>query len=306
MNTRGHAFAAGGFDRAAALRDDAAALDRLWPQATVLCIDAAARSSVPADPTTWPRGDDLAAQRPAAAVFLGLHAGLPCFALQQPPAVSGAIDLRTAGASWPATAASLFATAAALLDWQRRHRHCGACGAPNTLGRGGWSMTCSACAQQTWPRIDPAVIVAVQRGEQLLLGRQAAWSAGRWSLLAGFVEPGETLAQAVVREVYEEALLPVTAVRPAGDQPWPFPSALMLGFYAEVLDPMAEPVAGDELEAARWFHRDEISEALSRPDADSAVGHGGDATPTALRLPSPLSISRSLIERWCAGLAPSG
>ena len=178
--------------------------------------------------------------------------------------------------------ASLLAYARALSLWKARHRFCGVCGAPNLPARAGHVMRCSreGCASETFPRLDPAIIVLVSDagGERALLGRQASWPAGRYSTIAGFVEPGESLEDAVVREVEEETGVHVTDVRYESSQPWPFPSSLMLGFRA-VARTHEITLRDGELEDARWFTR-----------ADVAAGH-----PT---LPPAGSISARLIDGW--------
>lgn len=140
-----------------------------------------------------------------------------------------------------------------------------------------------------YPRTDPAVIVAVSDGDRLLLGRQASWPARRYSTLAGFVEPGETLEAAVAREVWEESRVQVHRSRYLASQPWPFPGSLMLGFIADAESDTPQ-VAQDELEDARWFTREEVEAALHEDREDAP-----------LRVSPPLSISRWLIEQWAAG-----
>lgn len=176
--------------------------------------------------------------------------------------------------------AGLLAYARALLWWQQRHRFCGLCGSPALPVRAGHVMRCTdpACATEFFPRIDPAIIVLVSDGERALLGRQAAWPPGRYSTIAGFVEPGESLEDAVAREVFEETRVRVVTSDYHSSQPWPFPSSLMLGFMAQA-QAGAVPQGGDELEDARWFSRAEI-----------ATG--------AVILPPPTSISHRLIETW--------
>jgi len=176
--------------------------------------------------------------------------------------------------------AGLLAYARALVWWQQRHRFCGVCGASALPVRAGHVMRCTdpACASEFFPRIDPAIIVLVRDGDRALLGRQAIWPAGRYSTIAGFVEPGESLEDAVAREVFEETRVQVAASDYHSSQPWPFPSSLMLGFMAEAV-PGSIPQGGDELEDARWFSR-----------ADIIAG--------AVTLPPPTSISHRLIETW--------
>jgi NAD+ diphosphatase len=194
-------------------------------------------------------------------------------------------DLRTLGALLPTDEAGLLAYARGLVYWRSKHRYCGACGSPMRPRDAGHVMTCvaPACGQQSFPRIDPAIIVLITDGERALLGRQASWPTGRFSTLAGFVEPGESLEDAVTREMYEEAGISVTDIRYHSSQPWPFPSSLMLGFTARALH--NEITLNDaELEAARWFTRD----AVLRGE----VG-----------LPPPTSVSFRLIEHWLQATA---
>ncbi len=192
-------------------------------------------------------------------------------------------DLRSVGALLPAEEAGLLAYARALVYWRSRHRHCGACGQPMQPRDAGHVMACRApdCGHESFPRIDPAIIVLVTDGERALLGRQASWPSGRYSTLAGFVEPGESLEDAVVREMHEEAGVVVTDIRYHSSQPWPFPSSLMLGFTARALATDIQ-LNDAELEDARWFTRDEV--------AGGAVG-----------LPPPTSVSFRLIEHWLTG-----
>ncbi|MDC0718081.1 NAD(+) diphosphatase [Nannocystis bainbridge] len=193
------------------------------------------------------------------------------------------MDLRAAGLALPAFDAGLFAYARGLLHWQTRARFCGACGSPTIFVSAGHRARCTnpACRIEHFPRTDPAIIVIVGWGDACLLGRQASWPPGRFSTLAGFVEPGETLEDAVRREVFEESGVTVAECDYHSSQPWPFPASLMLGFTAEAQGP--ELQVGPELEAARWFTADEI------------VGSLADGS---LVLPPPLSVSFRLIEHW--------
>ena len=189
-------------------------------------------------------------------------------------------ELRPLASELEAAEAGLLAYARALIHWQRRHRYCGNCGAANEPQRGGHVMHCSnsACGVDSFPRIDPAIIVLVTDGERALLGRQVSWAPNRYSTIAGFVEPGESLEDAVAREVLEETGVIITHCRYHSSQPWPFPSSLMLGYMATGA-PESPVTAGDELEDARWFSRDEI--------------RNGRAI-----LPPATSISRRLIMNW--------
>jgi NAD+ diphosphatase len=167
--------------------------------------------------------------------------------------------------------AALLAYARAMITWQTMHRHCGRCGTPNTVGDGGFVMACPSCDHRAFPRLDPAIIVLVHDGERCLLGRQSSWPEGRFSTLAGFVEPGESLEDAVRREVHEESDVKVGQCRYLGSQPWPFPSAIMLGFHGEALSSDIH-LNDQELAEANWFSRQELAEgaAILPPDASIA------------------------------------
>ncbi len=294
-----YAFADPGLDRADHLRENPQVLAALWRDGWVLEITEDGRTQVDPAGHLRPReGAALGAMDPQVALFLGLHQGRGWFAVpaperEVPPAAAGWLDLRSAAANWPPLEASLFAQARALRHWRARHRYCGACAGVLVFERGGWLGRCAGCGLEHYPRTDPAVIVAVSDGARLLLGRQAGWPPGRYSTLAGFVEPGETPEQTVVREVMEESGVRVRTSRYLSAQPWPFPSSLMLGFQA-VAEP-DPPRASDELEDVRWFSREEVTRAL-----DGAPGGEG------LRLPPAISISRWLIAGWCRGAAANG
>jgi len=188
----------------------------------------------------------------------------------------GAIDLddRYAG---------ILAYARALLYWHYRNAYCGSCGAPTRLASAGHRLVCSAadCGRESFPRIDPAMIVLVTHGDACLLGHNPRWPERRYSTLAGYVEPGESLEDAVAREVYEEARVRLADVRYLSSQPWPFPSSLMCGFRALARDRACRPT--DELESLLWLTAIELRDAIN---ADR------------VRLPPPLSIAFRLIAEW--------
>jgi NAD+ diphosphatase len=193
-------------------------------------------------------------------------------------------DLRAAAAHLPVADTGLLSTARSLFEWRRRHRFCSACGNPSRQVDGGWKRICPVCHGQHFPRVDPCVIMLPVIGDKCLVGRQAAWAEGRFSALAGFVEPGESIEEACAREVKEEAGLTVTGVQYHSSQPWPYPSNLMLGLIAEVSDEKAAPDM-NELEAVRW---------LSRAEARAMV----DGTLEGVTAPPPMAIAHHLIRAW--------
>jgi len=276
-------------DRDAARRDDASGLDAAWEQARVLVVE---------DGRALVDGTDLvlvdAAQAPPGErLYLGSEDGVPYFAVVGAlPRRLGATPqgLREVGAALGDRDAGLLVHAVGLANWHATHTHCPRCGAPTRSTRGGSVRQCEADGSQHFPRTDPAVIMLVTDGaDRAVLGRQAVWPPRRFSTLAGFVEPGESAEQAVVREVGEEAGIAVWDVTYRGSQPWPFPASLMLGFRA-VCDPDAEPVPRDgELEQARWFTRRQLREA--------GAWDGGSAE---VLLPPPISIAHRLLADWAA------
>jgi NAD+ diphosphatase len=294
-------FYAGGVDRASHLRKDAAWLgERL--------THAASRFA-----PVW-RGQNLIADHEGAAPFavllppdaidivgtetvlLGMEGDCAYFAIDlsasetplaairsAPP--SAFIDLRRVGPLLPRHEGSLLAFARGMAYWHSRHRFCGVCGAPTRAEEAGHVRRCTneTCNAMHFPRTDPAVIMLVHDGgERCLLGRQAAWPPGMHSTLAGFVEPGESLEEAVAREVYEETRVELDGVTYHSSQPWPFPASLMLGFHAQAKT-TAITVDKTELEAARWYERDWL---LTHQDDES------------FRLPRKDSIARRLLEDW--------
>ena len=278
-------------DRDAALREDPAGLAAAWDRGRVLVVQDGralvdASGPVPrlllVEPEQAPAGERL---------YLGSQDGVGYFAVAGPlPShpVAAPQGLREVGALLDDREAGLLVHAVGLANWHATHVRCPRCGAPTTSTRGGSVRECEADGSQHFPRTDPAVIVLVTDGaDRAVLGRQAVWPPRRYSTLAGFVEPGESAEQAVVREVAEEAGIAVREVVYRGSQPWPFPSSLMLGFRA-VCDPGAAPAPRDgELEDARWFTRQQLREAGS--------WSGG---PAEVLLPPPVSIAHRLVTEW--------
>lgn len=233
------------------------------------------RSPVPAD-------------RDATPWFLGRMDGTACFAVLEEDVPGGDPQvgwgsLRDIGADLDDDEAGLLTTATALAGWHRVAGHCPRCGSPTEVVQGGWARRCPVDASEHYPRTDPAVIMAVtDPDDRLLLGTGLPWPDGRVSVLAGFVEAGETLEAAVAREVREEVGVVVDRVTYRGNQPWPFPASLMLGFRATTTETELT-VDPTELRFAAWFSREEVAGAVASGE---------------LTLPGRLSIARALIEEW--------
>ncbi|MEN3360254.1 MAG: diphosphatase [Mycobacteriales bacterium] len=276
-------------DRAAHQRDDPAWLAAAWDRARVLVLTPELTAPVAdtgAGVRLQLRGPDGVTGE-TVRFFLGEYGGEPYFA-----AVAGRdlradqwAGLREVGAELDDLGAGLLTAAVGLAQWHATHLRCPRCGTPTEIVRGGWTRHCPQDDSEHWPRVDPAVIMLVHDGgDRCVLGRQASWPDGRYSILAGFVEPGESAEAAVAREVAEEVGLAITDVRYAASQPWPFPSSLMLGFVARATGDLTLTVDGQELSDARWFSRDEIN----RRDGLRA-------------LPPPVSIANRIVTDWLAG-----
>lgn len=294
------AFAAPGLDRAAERREDDAWLDQAWASSgRALVVDARGRLLVDATATTLitQKAADLG-PRPGSqrgGGFLGVADGTAWFVAPDTRGHGSSgtetrfCDLRALAAILPAEAAGLAAYGRALLHWQSRKRHCGVCGAPTAFSSGGHRATCTnvACGAVYFPRTDPAIIVIVHDETRCLLGRQHSWPERRFSTLAGFVEPGETLEAAVAREVFEESGVRIEDARYVASQPWPFPASLMVGFEAIAVHACAPIQVGDELAEAAWFEASALIEETRNG---------------SLSLPPAQSISYHLIARWCEGV----
>ena len=298
-------YTAAEFDRATHRRRDAAWLAAARRQVEARAVPVWQSKSLirPGDKpeALLPRLAELALAEPTLAElhFLGERGATALFALDlshldeaaaaklASSLVAGAefIDLRRVGALLPRDDGAVLAYARGLLHWHQRHRFCGVCGAPTVAADAGHVRRCTnpACAADHFPRTDPATIMLVSDGDSCLLGRKSIWAAGIYSTLAGFLEPGESLEDAVRREVMEETGIRVGAVRYHSSQPWPFPASLMVGFHAQALS-RDITIDREELEDARWFTRDEIARF-----ADSGMS-----------LPRADAIARRLIEAWLA------
>lgn len=298
-------FGGSGLDRAAELRADEAAIADLLARGTVIPLWRGKPLVARGEGLPWlPAGHAALSTAGHPPIFLGLDDGMPRFAAdisdwspeagaegieagffdateQQHPALPDNqvfVELRGVMTELSPREAELAATAKALLHWHRSHAFCAACGAASVMRMAGWQRGCPACGAQHFPRTDPVVIMLVTHGNQVLLGRSPAWPAGMYSLLAGFVEPGEPLEAAVRREVAEETGVQVGAVRYLASQPWPFPASLMIGCAAEALssDITLDPA---ELADALWISREDMvcvaagEHAVIKPARKGSIAH---------------------------------
>ncbi len=287
-------FTGNPLDRADALRHDAQALAAAmgdW-RARLLRLDGLTPALDDTGALEW----TSIAETPddAELILLGLEGGKPRFVALRPasgeataPAMRNPA-LMAALSRLPPGEAAIYAAARSLLDWHARHGFCAKCGTATRLFRAGWGRSCPGCSAEHFPRVDPVVIMIAEHDDRALLGRGIGWPEGRWSALAGFVEPGESIEEAVAREVQEEAGVLVERVRYVASQPWPFPSQLMMACVAEAVDD-ALLVDRKELEDARWFGRDQVRAALA-----------GDGPFLA---PPPYAIAHTLLTHWAAGPA---
>ena len=281
-------FTGGQLDRADRLRNNpdaiAAALSE-W-RARLLVLGAGYEPEVTAEGRlAWTSLAD--ADPEADLVLLGLDGDRPRFAAItneaggspfRSPRLLGALGEMAAGE------AATYAQARAVLDWHARHRFCANCGAPTAVIRAGWARRCGGCAAEHFPRTDPVVIMIAEHDGRALLGRQAAWPPGRFSALAGFVEPGESVEEAVAREIHEEAGVTVTDVRYVASQPWPFPSQLMIACVATAEDD-ALTLDKTEIEEAIWVPREMVRAVLA--------GGEGPFLP-----PPPYAVAHTLLSAW--------
>ncbi|MEU3275316.1 NAD(+) diphosphatase [Saccharomonospora sp. NPDC006951] len=309
-------------DRQEGLRADSGRLRARWPKAKVLLVDRYGRTPVPVEavrsvpsagiPLGTRNALDIAAEPPEDAAFLGQWSDVDYWAISGSPpddamtvSISGGwgvdqeapfaeghawIELRGHGALLDDTSAGLLTTAEALRNWHWRGRFCARCGGTTQRLRFGWATQCVKCGREEYPRTDPAVICLVHddigvNGEHVLLARQPIWPPDRYSVLAGFVEAGESLEGCVTREILEEVGVPVRDVRYLGSQPWPFPRSIMLGFAARTDSGAPLLPADGEIEDAKWVSRAELR-----------AGFAGRSD--QLKLPGTTSIAYVMLKAW--------
>lgn len=282
------AFSGSPMDRADHIRCDSDAVNGLmdW-RARLLKLDGLVPGISEQGTLEW--GTLADAPEDAELVFLGLMDGKACFAAVPQVGGGGPADPRAwqvLGLLQPAELA-LYGGARSLVDWHARHRFCAQCGAATKPAKGGWQRNCDACGAEHFPRTDPVTIMLVENEDRLLLGRQPRFPPRIYSALAGFVEPGETIEEAVAREVHEEAGVQVRDVQYVASQPWPFPSQLMIGCYAQA-DNDRLTVDEAELDDARWFTREELT----------AARDAGDRGTQDLIFPRSFAIAHTLVTWW--------
>lgn len=303
-------FGGSHLDRAAHLRHDADQISALRAGGKILPLWRGKPLMAEEATLGWVAADHPVLQGETTAVFLGLDAGIACFAqdisswlpetdVSAPafldtsrqshpdlPEGHGFEDLRAVMALLSPREAELAATAKAILQWHASHGFCASCGAASEVTNAGWQRNCPACKTAHFPRTDPVVIMLVTRGNSLLLGRNAVWPEGMYSLLAGFVEPGETIEAAVRREVFEETSVRCGEVRYLASQPWPFPASLMIGCATEATSE-AITIDPNELEEALWISREDMLSVFAGQHPKIKAGRKG-------------AIASFLIGKWLA------
>ncbi|MBT0565634.1 NAD(+) diphosphatase [Williamsia sp. CHRR-6] len=287
--------------RADELRDDTDTLAAHWPSAQVVEFDALGRFEVDGDRLKWRPSSDIADEIPPHAVFLGIHEGVHRWAIRVATIDGSSVDARVGAGGLDGDEAGLVGTALGVLNWHDAAQFSPVDGHPTEPARAGWTRKNVVTGAEEFPRTDAAIITIVHDGaDHALLGRQSGWPARWFSTFAGFVEPGESLEQCVIRELHEETGLDVSNPRYLGSQPWPFPRSLMMGFEARADRDQPLHFIDGEIVEAIWFSRAEIREAL---EAGSEWLRGqspaeDDPDGPRLLLPGSISIARQLIAAW--------
>jgi NAD+ diphosphatase len=284
------AFAGARLDRADHIRSDPAALEALmdW-RARLLRLDGLDPVITPEGTLDWGTLADAAPD--SELVFLGLLDGKGHFA-EVAPSLGGSTAppnprLWAAMASFEPHELATYGGARSLVDWHARHRFCARCGCPTVLAKGGWQRNCTdgTCKAEHYPRVDPVTIMLVEHDGNVLLGRQPRFPPRRFSALAGFLEPGESMEEAVAREIFEEAGVRARDVTYVASQPWPFPSSLMIACHSYTDDP-ALTIDTNELDEARWFSREEVVYAMSGAEDGAFIA------------PPPFAVAHHLLKWW--------
>lgn len=286
------------YDRAALRRTDDVWLAQAWERGQAVLLSPGSATPVGPDGRVQLRAcaDAPTGQRR----FLGLVDDVPFFAVTTEPDGQGWKTLREFGGQADELDAGLVVSAIGLEQWHQRHPRCPRCGAPTVESHAGWTRTCTEDGSEHFPRTDPAVIMLIHDGgDRALLGRGPQWGTGRFSTLAGFVEPGESLESAVAREVFEEVGVGVRDIRYLASQPWPFPASLMVGFIAELDGESSITLDPVEMVEASWFTREQIRRAADWTD-DLQTPLEGDGDVRLRAIPPYFSISRFLIDTWLA------
>jgi NAD+ diphosphatase len=298
-------YTASQIERAAEIRSDAAALKALADAATARCYVITGEMAVLKETGSgvhdplFTMADAHALGTATETIFIGLHQKIPRFAISLEPGSAEALkpreqllvtDLRSIAVKGLVEKDHLppLAEAKALLNWHMRHRFCPSCGTSTVLVHGGWRRDCPSCKTEHFPRTDPVVIMLPIAGSSCVLGRSYRFARGMWSCLAGFMEPGETIEEAVRRETLEEAGIVCGRINYFASQPWPFPSSLMIGCHAEAVS-REIVIDRSELDDARWFEREEVVKMLSR-------GH-----PEGFTTPPEVAIAYHIIRAWVEG-----
>ncbi|MBO0854838.1 MAG: NAD(+) diphosphatase [Nocardia sp.] len=289
-------------DRAETLRSDPDALREGWSRARLLRMNRRGQVRIDGERVLLESAREHSPEPAPEAVLLGVVDDAHVWAIRDNELDGRLMDLRVVGSALHLDDVFLgmLSTALALLNWHDRARYSAVDGSRTTAANAGWSRI-NESGHEEFPRIDPAIICLVHDGgDRALLGRQRSWPERMFSLLAGFVEAGESLERCVAREVGEEVGVDVSDIRYLGSQPWPLPRSLMLGFSA-VADP-AQPLvyADGEIAEAHWFTRDEVREALDAGAWGSVSGAVGKAEEQKLLLPGSISIARTIVESWAA------